>query len=235
MTAGANASDTFAWSPALSDVIIAAYGRCQIRRTALTVDHLHDAAMACNLLQVEWSNQQVNLWTVELMTTSLLEGVATYDVDPGTVMIMAAYISTGQEPQKDRIITSVDRDTYASFPDKETPGQPSVYWFNHQIQPTITLWQPPNADQPYTLKYYRARQLQDASLPNGQMPEVPYRFLEAYVAGLAFKLAEMYAPARMDQLAVRAMATFTSAAKRDVEDSPLRIVPAMSNYTNAVY
>ena len=38
-----------------------------------TVEHLQDAAMACNLLQVEWANEQVNLWTVELMTTSLLE------------------------------------------------------------------------------------------------------------------------------------------------------------------
>ena len=29
MTAGTNASGTFAWSPAFSDVIYAAYGRCQ--------------------------------------------------------------------------------------------------------------------------------------------------------------------------------------------------------------
>jgi hypothetical protein len=228
-------SGTFSWQPALADVIIAAYGRCQVRRTAISPDHLHDAAMACNLLQVEWSNEQVNLWTVELMTTSLLEGVATYDVDPATVMIMAAYISTGEGPQKDRIITSVDRDTYASFPDKETPGQPSVYWFNHQIQPTITLWQPPNDDQRYTLKYYRARQMQDASLPNGLTPDAPYRFLEAYVAGLAFKLAELYAPARMEELMARAKATFTAAQERDVEDSPLRIVPALATYTSSVY
>jgi len=235
MTAGTNASGTYAWSPAFSDVIYAAYGRCQIRRTAIEVDHLHDAAMACNLMQVEWANEQVNLWTVDLQTTSLLEGVDTYEVDPATVMIMAAYISTGEGPQKDRIITSVDRDTYASFPDKEKPGPPSVYWFNHQIQPTITLWQPPDAAQKYTLNYYRARQMQDVSLPNGTMPEVPYRFLEAYVAGLAFKLAELYAPARMEELMSRAKSTFTAAAERDVEDSPLRIVPALATYTSAVY
>jgi hypothetical protein len=228
-------SGTYSWQPALADVIIAAYGRCQIRRTALTVDHLHDAAMACNLLQVDWSNEQVNLWTVELMTTSILEGVDTYDVDPATVMIMAAYISTEHGPQKDRIITSVDRDTYASFPDKETLGPPSVYWFNLQMQPTITLWQPPDAAGPYTLKYYRARQMQDASMPNGIGPEVPYRFLEAYVAGLAFKLAELYAPGRMDQLAVRAGNSFRQAAERDVENSPLRVVPALATYTSQVY
>ena len=228
-------SGTYAWQPPLSDVIIAAYGRCQIRRTAITVDHLHDAAMAANLLQVDWSNDQVNLWTVELASTTLNPGVATYPVDPTTVMIMAAYISTGTNPMKDRIILSIDRDTYASFPNKETPGPPTVYWFNHLIEPEITLWQPPDDAQPYTLNYYRARQMQDASVPGGITPEVPYRFTEAYVAALAFKLSELYAPARMAELAPRAQASFDKAKQRDVENSPLRIVPAMSIYTSVVY
>ena len=228
-------SGTYAWSPPLSDVIIAAYGRCQIRRSALSPDHLHDAAMAANLLQVDWSNDQVNLWTVELMSTMLQPNVSTYPVDPATVMIMAAYIATEQAPEKDRIIMSVDRDTYASYPDKETPGPPTVYWFNHLIQPTITVWQPPDNGGPYTLKYYRARQLQDASVPGGMNPEVPYRFIEAYVAGLAFKLSELYAPARMQELSMRAEAAFNKAKQRDVENAPLRIVPAMSIYTDSVY
>src|SRR5215471_19692778 len=181
----APSSGTFGFSPPFADVIIAAYGRCQIRRPAITVEHLFDAAMAANLLQVDWSNEQVNLWTVDLQTINLNPGVATYDVDPTTVMIMSAYISTGI-PAHDRIITSIDRDTYASYPDKVTPARPTVYWFNLTLQPTITLWQPPDSATPYTLNFFRARQLQDASVPGGITPEVPYRFLEAYVAGLAF-------------------------------------------------
>jgi hypothetical protein len=228
-------SGTYRWSPAFADVIIQAYGRCQIRRTALSTEHLMDAAAAANLLQVDWSNDQVNLWTVELASTELVEGVSTYPVDPSTVMIMAAYISTGQGPQRDRIIISIDRDTYASYPDKETPGRPSVYWFNQQIEPTITLWQPPDRDDTYTLKYFRARQIQDASVPGGMTPEVPYRFLEAYVAGLAFKLAELYAPGRMTELAARAVGAFDKAKQRDVEKTQLRIVPAMWTYASGVY
>ena len=49
-------TQTYAFAPALSDIIIAAYGRCQIRRDAISVEHLIDAAMAANLLQVDWSN-----------------------------------------------------------------------------------------------------------------------------------------------------------------------------------
>ena len=228
-------SDTYDWAPALSDLIINAYGRIQIRRTALTVDHLHDAAMSANLMQADWSNEQVNLWTVDLQSVTLVPGVATYSLDPATVMVMAAYISTQNNPQKDRIITSVDRDTYASFPDKETPGSPTSYWYNAQREPEITLWQPPDDQEPRTLRFYRARRQQDAKLPNGLEPDVPYRFLEAYVAGLAVKLAVLYAPARVADLAAEAKARFDRAKNRDVEDSPLRIVPAMSIYTSAVY
>jgi len=227
-------SNTFAWSPPFADVVIAAYGRCQIRRPAITVEHLFDAAMAANLLQVEWSNDQVNLWTVDLQSINLNPGIATYDVDPTTVMIMAAYIETGV-PARDRILTSIDRDTYAAYPDKTTPARPTVYWFNLTLNPTITLWQPPDSATPYTLKFFRARQMQDASVPGGLGPEVPYRFLEAYISGLAFRLAELYAPARMTDLAARAIGAFDKAKKRDVENAQLRIVPAMSIYTTAVY
>jgi hypothetical protein len=227
---------SFNWYPALADIIIAAYGRCQIRRNALGIDHLIDAAMAANLLQVDWSNEQVNLWTVELVTTPLEPFKATYDVDPATIMIMATYITTTTDTGlKDRIITSIDRDTYAAYPDKTTPGRPTVYWFNHLINPTITLWQPPNDAEPYTLHYYRARQIQDASVPYGMSPEVPYRFVEAYVGGLATKLSLSYAPGRTKDLAILAQTSFERAKNRDVENAPLRIVPAMSTYTTQVY
>ena len=91
------ASGRTSWSPALSDLIVAAYGRCQIRRTQLTVDHLQDAAMAANLLQMEWANEQVNLWTVERVSVPLVAGQATYDVEPTTIMVMASYITTGKQ------------------------------------------------------------------------------------------------------------------------------------------
>lgn len=226
---------TYTFNPALSDLMVAAYGRCGIRRSALTPEHLFDAATAANLLQVEWANKQVNLWTVDLQSIALTQGVATYNVDAATVLIMGTYIATGSAPERDRIIISVDRDTYASYPDKETQGPPTVYWFNRQIAPTITLWQPPDGNGPYTLKFYRARQIQDASPASGLNAEVPFRFLEAYVAGLARKLAELYAPSELQRLILQEKMSWDSAAQRDVENAPLRIVPAMSTYTSSVY
>jgi hypothetical protein len=235
MTAGANTSRSYNFAPTLADVMVTAYGRCQIRRTALTPEHLHDGAMEANLMQSEWSNNQVNLWTVDLQSIPLEPNKAVYDVDPATVMIMGAWISIGNTPERDRIITSLDRDTYAAFPDKTTPGMPSQYWFDLQILPKITIWQPPDDAEPRMLKFYRARQIQDAVLPDGLEPEVPYRFLDAYVAGLSWRLAVHHAPALAQGLKMLAKEAFDMAKNRDIEKSSLRIVPAMSIYTNAVY
>lgn len=216
--------------------MITAFGRCQIRRTALTIEHLMDGQTAANLLQVEWANKQVNLWTVDLQSIVLVSGVPTYFVDPATIMIMAAYVSTTVGGKTtDRIITSVDRDTYAAFPDKLSPSKPTVYWFNQQRLPSVTVWQVPDANGPYTLNFYRARQQQDAVMANGINADVPYAFLEAYTAALAAKISMTWAPGRTKDLFELAKMAWDEAQKRNVENAPLRIVPALSAYTNSVY
>jgi hypothetical protein len=77
--------------------------------------------------------------------------------------------------------------------------------------------------------------MQDARMEDGLLAEVPRHFLEAYVAGLAAKCAELYAPALAEGLMMRAAGKFKNAADRDAENAPLRIVPAMGIYTNSVY
>ena len=223
------------FGPALGDLIIHAFGIAGVKRTALKVEHLMDAQRCANLLQASWAGKEVNLWTVDLQTIALVAGTATYNVDPTTVMIMATYITTGSSPPKDRIIISVDRDTYASYPDKTNQSFPTVYWFNKQIAPTITLWPVPDANGPYTLNFYRARQIQDASAVNGLNAEVPYRFLDAYVGELAWRLAQIYKPDRVQELMAYAKGSFDLAAQRDVENAPLKITPALSTYTSSVY
>lgn len=229
-------SGTFTFNPALADLMITAFGRCGIRRSALTLDHLMDGQTAANLLQVEWANKQVNLWTVDLQSIPLVQGTPTYTVLPSTIMIMAAYVSTTVGGvTTDRIITSVDRDTYAAFPNKLSQSKPTVYWFNQQLAPTITLWQVPDAAGPYTLNFFRAHQQQDAVAAGGLNADVPYAFLEAYVACLAMKISITWAPARTKDLFELAKLAWDDAQKRNIENAPLRIVPALSTYTNSVY
>lgn len=223
-------SGTYTFNPSNGEIVLAAYARCKLRRTQLLLEHMMDARNECNLLLSEWSNLQVNLFKVDLVTQVLVPGIATYPVDPNTVMILDAYIQTGDDPPIDRIIMPISRTEYASFTNKVTPGFPTVFWFDRLINPTITLWQPPDDQQIYTLKYYRCIQMMDAGVASGQTLDVPYRWLDAFVWGLAARLAQIYAPEEVDRLDAKAQRSWNIAATQDVENVPMSITPGMSGY-----
>lgn len=224
-------SGTYAFNPALGSLALSAYSRIQVRPAELTHRHMFDAKQESNFLLSEISNLQPNLWTVGLTSTALTEGTANYDVADQTVMILDAYITTTSGGEDtDRYILPISRTEYASYPNKDTEGFPTVYWYDRLINQTITLWPVPDGNGPYTLNYYSCRQVQDANYVNGQNIELPYRFLDAFVAGLAHRLARIYAP-QLEQLrAADYQRAWDIAATQDVENVSLFITPGMSGY-----
>jgi hypothetical protein len=184
---------------------------------------LHRAA---NLTLVEFSNRQPNLWEVGLTSTSLVVGTGTYTLNANVVMILDAYISDGTT---DQIITPISRTEYAAYPNKTQAGSPVVYWFNRQATPTITLWPVPD-DATETLNFYSVRQTQDANLASGENVEVPYRWLDAFVASLAWRLAEIYRPDVEQNMLTKAERAWRYAAEQDTENTPLYIYPQLGKY-----
>lgn len=185
--------------------------------------------MEANLLQLDWANRGVNLWSVDLQSTTLTSGTATYTVDPATIMILDAYIVLTSSAT-DRYISPISRTEYASIANKTTPGFPTQYWFDRLVSPTITLWPVPDANSTYTLKYYRYRQIQDAEIASATTPEMPSRFLDAFAAGLAYRLSRIYSP-QLEQLRkADAQEAWAVAANQDVEDVPFYVQPQMGGY-----
>jgi hypothetical protein len=224
-------SGTYAFNPAVGELVINAYARCGIRRTMFTAEHMQDARMECNLMLSDWSSRQPNLWTVDLQSEPLVEGVSTYTLDPETVLILDAYRSTTSGGQTtDLIMFPISRTDYASFSNKTTEGLPTVFWFNRQATPQVTVWQPPDGNGPYTFKYYRVRQVQDANLSSGQTPEIPYRFLDAFAAGLAARVARIYAPDRFALLKADAQEAWNNASIQDTENVQIYISPQFGNF-----
>ena len=179
-------SGTYTFDPSLGELTLYAFNLCQLRNTSLTQEHMQSARMATNMLLATWSNKGVNLWAVDLVTTPVTQGVSTYSVDPNTVMILDAYMVTPESGSNiDRVILPVSRSEYATYPNKEQQGFPTVYWFDRLINPTVTLWPVPDGGSTSALKYYRVRRLQDAGMANGQTVEIPYLWLEAFAFGLA--------------------------------------------------
>jgi hypothetical protein len=190
------------------------------------------ARMASNMMLARWSNQGVNLWAVDLITTPLVTDQATYSVDANTVMILDAYVQSDDSGANiDRIILPVSRTEYASYPNKEQQGFPTVFWFDRLLSPTVTLWPVPNTDNgPQSLKYYRVRRLQDSNLQNGQQVEIPYLWLEAFAYGLAYRLAQIWSPAIAQTIKPMADESYQIAADQNVETAQQYISPMISGY-----
>ena len=223
-------SGTYAFNPSLGEVTLYAYNLCGIRNTSLLQEHMQSARMAANMLAMRWSNQGVNLWAVDLVTVPLVQGQSTYTVDPNTVMILDAYVTTGTGTSEiDRIIMPVSRTEYASYPNKTQQGFPTTYWFDRLLSPTVSLWPVPDGNE-VALKYYRVRQLQDSNFTSGQTVEIPPLWLEAFAMGLAFRLALIWAPDKVQMLKPLADEAYQIAADQNVEYAATYISPQIQGY-----
>lgn len=221
---------TFAFNPSLGELVINAYARVGIMRGDILQSHMQDARMEANLLQAEWNNKQVNLWTVELLATPLVASTDTYTLSSAIVMILDAYVSVGTSPVIDSIILPISRTEYASIPNKLQESKPTQYWFNRIETPTITLWPVPDSNGPYTLNIYTCKLIEDADLANAATLQITQLWMDAFASGLAFRLARIYAPQLRDMLKMDYTEAWNVAATQDVENVPLCIVPGLAGY-----
>jgi len=201
-------SGTYAFNPSLGELTLYAFNLAGVRNTAILQEHMSSARIATNLMLSRWANMGVNLWKVDLVTLPLVTGQTEYPAGSDandakrTVMVLDAYVTTTQTGQNiDRIILPVSRTEYASYPNKQQQGFPTIYWFDRLISPTLTIWPVPNTDSgPATISFYRVTQIEDANVPNGQTVDVPYRWLDAFANGLAYRLARVWNPQMVAQL-----------------------------------
>ena len=225
-------SGTYSFNPSIGETVLHAYNLIGVRPASIVQEHMSTVRMAANLLLLDWSNMQVNLWEVDLVTVPLVQGQATYDVDPKTIVMLDTYITidNGVSAPIDRIILPVSRSEYASYPNKEQQGFPTIYWFDRLIAPTVTIWPVPDGFSAQYLKYYRVTQIQDAYTTNGQTLDMPPRWIPAFVDGLAVQLARIWAPNRIQDLQPFADRSYTRAANQDTETASFFVSPILSSY-----
>lgn len=193
---------------------------------------MFSARMATNMVLADLANRGVNLWKVELVTTALTQGIATYGVDPSIVMILDAYIALPNGAgggTTDRIILPVSRTEYASYSNKAQQGSVTTYWHNRLLTPTINLYQTPDGTQP-NLKFYAVQQIQDAAFTSGQTLDIPYVWMKAFSDALSAELAVTWAPDRYQLLKGIADQSFEVAAETGTEISQMYVSPQISGY-----
>jgi len=223
---------TYNFHPSLGEVVLNAFARIGVRRTEILQSHMADARTEANLLLARLSDTQPNLWTVDLQSVPLIQGTATYTVPAETAMILDVYLRYGS-PFVDRAMYPISRSEYSTYPNKNLQAFPNVFWFDRLISPTITIWPVPDQTLFYTLYYYRVRQIQDADYSDGTNAltvEIPYLWLDAFVAGLAHRLARIYAPDKEQMRKADADDAWNLAMKQDEENVNVFMNPGLNHY-----
>lgn len=190
---------------------------------------LRTARRSLNLLFADWANRGLNMWTFEQGTVLLSDGVSTYSLPTDTVDLMEVHVRTGlNTTQMDRTLERTSLSNYAAIPNKNHEGPPQKVFIDRIGNPRVILWPIPDKDNTYTLVYWRLRRIQDAGTGVHTM-DIPFRFLPAMVAGLAYYLA-LKVPGGLDRLAVLKMQydeAFAMAAEEDREKASVKFVPRL--------
>lgn len=223
-------SGTYNWNPPLGALTVYAYQLCGVKPSELLQEHMDVARMASNLLLSRWSAQGVNLWRVDLISTPVIQGVSTYDVNANVVNILDAYIrTTTGGVDTDRVIMPVSRSEYSAYPNKQQQGFPTTFWLDRLLSPTLTLWPVPDGSQT-SVNYYALIQIEDATLQGAKQVDIPYYFMEAFSFALAARLAAIWAPDRAVSLKAMADEAYQIAASQNIENSSFYVSPQIGGY-----
>ena len=220
-------SGTATFNPDLTEIVEEAFERCgsELR----TGYDMRTARRSLNLMFTDWANRGINMWTMEQGQQVLTPGTATYTLPADTVDLLDHVIRTGAgvaATQADLTITRISESTYATLPNKLQQARPIQVWIQRLNTPQYTLWPVPDNSQTYTFVYWRLRRIQDAGNGVNTM-DMPFRFYNAMVAGLAYYLAMKVPNAieRMPMLKAQYDEAWQLASDEDREKAAVRFVP----------
>lgn len=130
----------------------------------------------------------------------------------------------------DRVIYPLSRADYAALPNKLQTGLPTQYWFDRTTTPTVTIWPVPDGNGPYQLNIYRFVQMDDVNVRGNELADVPFRFIEAYIAAVSAHLSMKWKPDMFQMLAGYAQSMFQEASDADREKVPFFATPSLEGY-----
>lgn len=143
-------------------------------------------------------------------------------------------ITLGNLPQEIPL-GQLNRDSYVNQSNKVFPGRPSNYYFQRDLpEPVVYLWPAPfSAAEAAQLVLWRHRNIMDTENLRQEI-EIPNRWLEAIINGLAARVAAetpAVAAELMPMLEQKAGMSQQRAWDGDNDGSPIQINPGIGCYT----
>lgn len=218
------------YTPDLADIIEEAFERATGGMRAVQTGYdYRTARRSLNLLLMEWANKGINLWTLDQGVIPLQKGVAHYQLPADTVDLVEHNLrTTTNGTPNDVRMTRIAMPTYTAIPNKALEGQPQQIFIQRlHPYPVITVWPVPDRDDHYQLVGWRLRRITPAGAPGSVTPDIPFRFVPALIAGLAYHMAQKLPEGAARAVPLKAVydEAFAEAAAEDRDRATVRFVP----------
>ena len=194
----------------IDEIIEDAYERIGFQ--GVSGNQLKTARRSLNIKFQEWANRGLHYWEVGNNSITLVNNQAVYTIfrstDDGTSDATAIYgvddileAVYRNSSSVDSPLTKISRSTYQALSNKTATGTPSQYFVQRFIDKiTITLYLTPGSSEAGKfLNFYFVKRIQDVG-DYTNATDVPYRFVPCMIAGLAFYLAQKFAPQRGQEM-----------------------------------
>jgi hypothetical protein len=168
----------------------------------------------------EWGNRGLHYWEVGEADINLVEGQSEYIffrassdgtsavTNPadtyGVADVLEATLRNNRTAvnQSDSGLTKIARSAYSALGNKLSKGTPSQYFVQRFIdKTTFTIYPTPDAtNAAKAINFFYLKRIEDVDSTYTDATDVPYRFVPCMASGLAFYLAQKFAPQLVQQM-----------------------------------
>ena len=184
-------------------------------------------------IQTETTTATAGQWTWFDLDSSVATPYFRVRATTGTLSFSQIYLAN---TPTEIPLARLNRDDYTNLPNKAFQNnRPLQFWFDRQVNnPIMHMWpDPTNAATVCQIVVWRQRYIMDVGTMT-QDVEVPQRWLEAIVAGLAAKMALELVEVDVNLIPIldqKAASTLYIAQMEERDNSPMMIAPNISPYT----
>ena len=192
-----------------------------------------DDGVTWDVIQTETPTATAGQWTWYDLDSSVAARYFRVRATSGTLSFSQIYLAN---TPTEIPLARMNRDDYTNLPNKVfQSNRPLQYWFDRQVNnPIMHMWPVPNlAATVCQIVVWRQRYIMDVGTMTQDI-EVPQRWLEAIVSGLAAKMALELVEVDVNLIPIldqKATIALNIAQMEERDNSPMMIAPNISPYT----
>jgi hypothetical protein len=224
-------SGTFIFNPDLAEMVDEALERARIDEAKITSRHILSARRSMRFMLADWATKDYHNFRIQRQSFTLVESQAEYvagtdfDLGVGGVAIVDIINVVLRRSGVDTPVEFMSRSELINIPEKDIEGRADrVFVDKKRDGITMTFWTSPE-NSTDEIHYDAVVKFEDSDTA-ADNADIPWYMYDAFAYGLAFRLAEKYAPPELEQaLYGKAELAFKTGSNAAREKGDVRIVP----------